>query len=145
MNTETTTVVEEPSSSDIETTTIKSERPTTNAPITVDLTTAKKVTVNKTSVKSAIKKKNAKKVKLSIKKIKGAKGYIVQFSKKKTFSKKNIIFTKTVKKANTIISNKKFKKTKRLFVRVKAYKMDRKKKVFAKNWSKVKRVKIKNK
>lgn len=91
-------------------------------------------------IKSATKKSEAKKVKLSIKKVKGAKGYRVQISAKKNFNKK--IVNKIVKNIKVTISNKKFKKAKKLFVRVKAYKLDGTKKVWSKKWSIVKKVKI---
>ena len=91
-------------------------------------------------IKSATKKGEAKKVKLSIKKVKGAKGYRVQISAKKNFNKK--IVNKIVKNIKVTISNKKFKKAKKLFVRVKAYKLDGTKKVWSKKWSIVKKVKI---
>lgn len=123
------------------TTPVKVEKPTEEVTTT---TAVRKITrPARTKVKSASKKKTSKKVKLSIKKVKGANGYRVQFSKKKKFTKKNILLTKIVKKAKVTINNKKLKKAKKLYVRVKAYKLNGKKKVWAKKWSKIKRVKIK--
>lgn len=122
------------------------EQPSTDAPTTkIEPTTAayvKKVTPPKRAkVKSATKKKAAKKVKISLKKIKGAKGYKVQFAATKKFKK--VLVKKTVKKVKVTITSKKFKNKKKLFVRVKAYKLDGKKKIWSKKWSKVMRVKIK--
>lgn len=126
------------------------ERPTIVEPITkepekVEPTTTKKankvVAPKQTKVQSASKKKDSKKVKISIKKIKKVNGYKVQFSTTKKFKK--VLVTKTVKKATVTITNNKFKRMKKLYVRVKAYKLDGKKKVLAKKWSVVKKVKIK--
>lgn len=116
--------------------------PATKAPeTTVAPTTKAAVKVGRTKVKSATKKKAAKKVKISLKKINGAKGYKVQFSTTKKFKK--TLVTKTVKKTKVTINSKKLKNKKKLFVRAKAYKLDGKKKVWSKKWSKVKKVKIK--
>lgn len=101
----------------------------------------KKVTPPKrVTIKSAIMKKNTKKVKLTLKRVQGVKGYKVQISKTKKF--KNVLVTKTVKRVKVTIRNKRLKNNKKLYVRVKAYKSDGKKKVWAKKWSKVKKVKI---
>lgn len=128
-----------------DTTTVTPVDSTTEEPTVVVPTTAvsKKVAPPKqTKVKKATRKA-AKKVKLSIKKVKGAKGYKVQFSKKKKFSKKNIVLTKIVRNANPTIKNSKLKKAKKLYVRVKAYKLNGTKKVWAKKWSKAIKVKVK--
>lgn len=104
-------------------------------------TTTSNVKVARTKVKKTTKKKTSKKVKLTLKKIKGATGYKVQFSKTKKFKK--VLVTKVVKKAKVTIKNKKLKNKKKLYVRVKAYKKVGKKKYYSSKWSKVKRVKIK--
>ena len=84
-----------------------------------------------TVVKKATKKKNTKKINLSFNKVKGAKKYQVQVSKSRKFTK--IIATKLVKKYKRVtISKKIFKKSKKLYVRVRA--------VGCKKWSKAKRV-----
>lgn len=102
----------------------------------------KKVTAPKrTTIKIAEMKKKTKKVKVTFKKVQGAKGYKVQISKTRKFKK--ALVTKTVKSAKAAIKNKKLQNTKKLYVRVKAYVLDGKKKVWAKQWSKVKKVKIK--
>lgn len=95
----------------------------------------------KTKVKWAKKKKATKKVKISIKKVKGANGYRVQFSTTKKFKK--VLVTKNIKKAKTTIKNKILKNKKKLYVRVKAYKINGRQKVLAKKWSKAKKVRIK--
>lgn len=90
------------------------------------------------------KKKSAKKVKLSLKKVKGAKGYQIAIYKTKKNAKKNkkAIVKKFVKKLKVTIKSKKLKNKKKLFVRARAYKLNGKKKVYG-SWSKIKRVKIK--
>ncbi len=117
----------------VETTTQASA--TTEAPKTT--TAAPKVTtkkaLGKTTVKSASKKKAATKVKLTFKKVKGAKKYQVQISKTKKFKK--VLVKKTVKKVKVTIKSKKVKNQKKLYVRVRA--------VGAKKWSKAKKIKIK--
>ena len=86
-----------------------------------------------TVVKKATKKKNAKKIRLSFRKVKGAKRYQVQVSENKKFT--SVIVTKTVKKYKKVtISKKAFEKKKELFVRVRA--------VGCKKWSKPKKVRI---
>ena len=95
----------------------------------------------RTKVKKATKQYASKKVKLTLKKIKGATGYKVQFSKTKKFKK--VLVTKTVKKTKVTIKNKKLKNKKKLYVRAKAYKKVGNKKYYSKKWSVVKKVKIK--
>lgn len=95
----------------------------------------------KTKVKSATKKAASKKAKISIKKVTGAAGYKLQFSTTKKFKK--ILLTKNVKKDKITVTSKKLKNKKKLYVRVKAYKLDGNTKVWAEKWSKVKKVKIK--
>lgn len=104
----------------------------TKAPVT---TPSKAVTkqLGKTTIKTASKKKKAKKLKITFKKVTGAKKYQVQIAKTKKFKK--ILVKKTVKKINVTISNKKLKNQKKLYVRVRA--------VGAVKWSNVKKIKIK--
>ncbi len=102
---------------------------------------SKKITVPKASVKSATKKKAAKKVKLTLKKLKGVK-YQVQISKSKKFSKKNILVKKTMKKVRFTLTSKKINKKKKLYVRVRAIKVV-KGKTYTGKWSKTKKVKVK--
>lgn len=122
--------------------------PTTVAPTTVAPTTTAKEKVTKPAKakikKINSKKKAAKKVKLSLKKIKGADGYQVAVYKTKKNAKKNkkAIVKKFVKKTKVTIKSKKLKNKKKLFVKARAFVLDGKKKVYGK-WSNVKRVKIK--
>lgn len=125
-----------------ETTTQKTNAGSTaNNGTTAKGTSVSNIKVARTQVKKATKKKTAKKVKLTLKRIKGATGYKVQFSKTKKFKK--VLVTKIVKKASVTIKNKKLKNQKKLYVRAKAYKLNGKKKVYSKKWSVVKKVKIK--
>ncbi|MCI9617291.1 MAG: hypothetical protein HFG31_04705 [Eubacterium sp.] len=99
----------------------------------------------KAKIKSiTAKKKSTKKVKLLLKKIRGAKGYQVAVYKIKKNAAKNkkVIVKKFVKKTSVTVTSKKLKNKKTLYVKVRAYKLDGKKKIYGK-WSKVKKVKIK--
>ena len=98
------------------------------------------VKVGKTVVKKAIKKKNAKKISLTLKRVKGATKYKVQIAKDKKFKK--TIVTKTTKKLTYSVSNSKFKKAKKLYARAKAI-VVKGKKTYQGKWSKPKQVKIK--
>ena len=105
-------------------------KPTTAKP----KATTKKVSLKKTKITKKITKKlSSKKVKLTFKKVKGAKKYTVQVSTSKKFKK--VLYKKTVKKTKVTLSSKKFKGKKKLYVRVKA--------VGAKKWSKVVKIKVK--
>ncbi len=97
----------------------------------------KKVTAPaRASFKSLTKGK--KKVKVKVNKVSGAKGYQIQYSTKKSFKgKKSVNITARTK---TI---KKLKSKKTYYFRVRAYKLNGKKKVYSKKWSKVKKVKVK--
>lgn len=96
-------------------------------------TTAKK-SLKKTKITKRSKKKLAsKKIKLTFKKVIGAKKYVVQVSTSKKFKK--VLYKKVVRKTKTTLSNKKIKNKKKLYVRVKA--------VGANKWSKPARIKIK--
>ena len=68
----------------------------------------------------------------------GVKGYKVEYSLKKNFKKPG-----SLTKAKSKIVIKKLKSKKTYYVRVKAYKLNGKKKVFSKKWSAVKKVKVK--
>lgn len=110
--------------------------PTTEKPTTKP---AVKVTAPKTSTISKLAK-GKKSAKISIKKVKGIKGYQIQYSTVKSFKKKN---TKTKTTTKNVLTIKKLKSKKVYYFRVKAYKMDGKKKVYSKKWSKVKKVRVK--
>ena len=131
----------------VETTTTKAVETTTNS--TAQTTTKKQrsqttktssVKVGKTVVKKAIKKKNAKKISLTLKRVKGATKYNVQIAKDKNFKK--TIVTKTTKKLTYSVSNSKFKKAKKLYARAKAI-VVKGEKTYQGKWSKPKQVKIK--
>ena len=133
--TETTSAVE----------TTKPQESNTNAQTTTkkqpsQTTKTSSVKVGKTVVKKAIKKKNAKKISLTLKRVKGATKYKVQIAKDKKFKK--TIVTKTTKKLTYSVSNSKFKKAKKLYARAKAI-VVKGKKTYQGKWSKPKQVKIK--
>ncbi len=83
-------------------------------------------------------KAKSKKITVTFGKVDGAKGYQIEYAlnKKMTKSKK----AKTTKKTSITIKN--LKKGKTYYVRVRAYKLDGKKKVYGK-WSSVKKIKVK--
>ena len=144
---ETTPEIETPTekteSSPAETT--KPQEPNTNAQTTTkkqpsQTTKTSSVKVGKTVVKKAIKKKNAKKISLTLKRVKGATKYKVQIAKDKKFKK--TIVTKTTKKLTYSVSNSKFKKAKKLYARAKAI-VVKGKKTYQGKWSKPKQVEIK--
>ena len=110
-------------------------KPTTAKPTTAKpKATTKKASLKQTKVtKKVTKKLSSKKVKLTFKKVKGAKKYTVQVSTSKKFKK--VLYKKTVKKTKVTLSSKKLKGKKKLYVRVKA--------VGAKKWSKVVKIKVK--
>ena len=116
-------------------------KPTTAKPTTAKPTvkptvkpTTKKASLKSTKVTKKVSKKlSSKKVKLTFKKVKGAKKYTVQVSTSKKFKK--VLYKKTVKKTKVTLSSKKLKNKKKLYVRVKA--------VGAKKWSKVVKIKVK--
>ena len=100
---------------------------------------------DKAKIKSiTAKKKSSKKLKLSLKKIRKAKGYQVAVyrTKNHAVNNKKAIVKKFVKKTSVVITSKKLKSKKTLYVKVRAYKLDGKKKIYGK-WSKIKKVKIK--
>jgi beta-glucanase (GH16 family) len=102
--------------------------------------TSRNISVGKTVVKSATKKKSAKKAKVILTGVKNATGYEVQISGSKSFKK--ILVQKKVKKVSFVISSKKLKKAKKLYVRARAYVINSQK-VYLGQWTKAKKVKIK--
>ena len=96
-----------------------------------------KVTAPKRATIKSLKR-GKKKAKITIKKVKGAKGYQIQYSRKRSFKGKKSKYSKT--RTRTI---KKLKSKKTYYFRVRAYKLNGKKKVYSKKWSKVKKVKVK--
>ena len=140
--TSTEKVTETSTKEDVETTTDSGKdestakptvKPTTPKATTAKPTT-KKVSLKQTKVtKKVTKKLSSKKVKLTFKKVSGAKKYTVQVSTSKKFKK--VLYKKTVKKTKVTLSSKKLKGKKKLYVRVKA--------VGAKKWSKAVKIKVK--
>ena len=128
---ETTSAVETTTNTNVQTTTKKQPSQTT---------IKSSVNVGKAVVKKAIKKKNAKKISLTLKRVKGATKYKVQIAKDKRFKK--TIVTKTTKKLTYSVSNSKFKKAKKLYARAKAI-VVKGGETYQGKWSKPKQVKIK--
>lgn len=83
------------------------------------------------------KNKNGRKISLSWKKIKGAKGYQIQYADNKKFKKKK---SKQISKTKYIITKCKKKTT--YYIRIRAYQSDGGKKFYG-NWSNVKKVNVK--
>ena len=102
------------------------------------------VSIGKTTVTKATKKKTAKKVKISLKNVQGANGYQIAIYKTKSNASKNVkaLVKKYYKKANATVKSAKFKKTKKLFARARAYRFVDGTTYFG-AWSAVKKVKIK--
>jgi len=102
-------------------------------------TSSKTVKVKAPSKVKLTSAKNGKGKKLTVKwkKVTGAKGYQLQYAMNKKFKKKKSVQTKKTK-----YTIKKLKKKKTYYIRVRAYKMNGRKKVYGK-WSTVKKVKIK--
>ena len=130
-------------------------KPTTETPITEAATTNKniqnasteiatettvrptvKITPAKVKVKKVARKAKGTKAKISLKKVKGATGYVVKISTSKKFKKKTTI-TKNVKL--TTFTLKKLKKNKKYYIKVRAVRKTGKTKVYG-LWSKPKRI-----
>ena len=117
---------------------------TTTKPVTSKYAKPSKVKI----IKTYSKKKSSKKIRLSIKKVTGAKGYQMAVFKTKTNAKKNkhslvkkVIKQRNVKKIKYTIKSKKFKNKKTLYVRIRAYKRYDNTNAYGK-WSDVKKIKI---
>ena len=133
-------------------TTIKPDNPTTKpaettAPVVKptkkdNSALIKQIKFSKPKVKKAVKKKSAKKIKITLKKkVAIANGYNVMVTKKK--KSKKAILRKNVKNKKTFkISSKKLKRLKKIYVKLRAFKFIDNVKYFGK-WSKPKKVKIK--
>ncbi len=99
----------------------------------------KKVSVKRVSIKN-LKRVSKTKLKVTYKKISGAKGYQITYSTNKKYKKKK---TKSVTASSTKKTLKKLKKGKTYYVKVRAYKKDsRGGKVYGK-YSKTKKIKLK--
>ena len=103
--------------------------------------TKKKVNVGKVKILS-VKRKSPKKLSIKIKKISNAKGYQIKVysSYKKAKKNKGAVVKKLYKKNvnKMTVSSKKIKNKKKLYLRIRAYRMDGKNKKFGK-WSKIKK------
>ena len=77
------------------------------------------------------KKSLKKKIKITLKRVTNAKGYIVQYSTSKKFTKKT---TKTINVAKTTVVLKKLKSNKKYYIRVRGYAVSNDEKVYGK-WS----------
>lgn len=99
----------------------------------------------KAAVKKVTKKKSAKKMTVTLKKVNGAVGYKVSVFKtaKNAKKKKGALVTKTTKSLKVTISSKKIKKLKVLYVRARAYVMHPEGFEVYGAWSAVKKVKAK--
>ncbi len=121
---------------------------TTRSPAAVkkDKLAAKKVMKQAKITKLTAKSKAKKKVAVSWKKVKGAKGYQVQVSAKKNFKK--VIYKKFVKKNKLTVKSSKIKSKKTYYVRVRAYatykdKNGKAQKVYSSWNKKIRKVKVK--
>lgn len=92
--------------------------------------------VPKVQIKKAKRYRNGKKVKILLKKVSRVSGYQVKISVTKKFKRKK---TKTLKFKKTKFSMKQLKQNKIYFVKVRAYVIVDKKKIYGK-WSKIKRI-----
>ena len=116
---------------------------TTVAKATEKVTKAEEPYPAKAVIKKIYKKKYAsKKIKMSVKKAKNALGYQAVVFKSKKNAKKLVkpIYQKSFLKTKFTLKSKKFKKKKKLFVRVIAFNNTK-----VGKWSKIKKVKIKKK
>ena len=119
--------------------------PTKQSTVTPSITSGNKSVTAKVSNKKTLPKvnlrvskhKKGRKLVVRWNAVKGAKGYQLQYALNKKFKKKKSVQTKKTK-----YTIKKLKKKKTYYIRVRAYKMNGKKKVYGK-WSKVKVVKRK--
>ena len=105
-------------------------------------TNIKSTAIKKAKIKNLKAKAKGKKITVSWKKIKIAKGYQVQVATNKKFKKKKIVFDKFTKKRKLIIKSSKIKRKKTYYVRVRAYAKTNGKKAYG-NWSKVVKKKVK--
>ena len=97
-----------------------------------------KVIVKKSAIRKAVRTKNNKKIKITLKKVAGVKGYQIQYATSKKFTRKT---TKTVKVKKNIKTVTKLKR-KVYYIRDRAYKTV-KGKIYYSKWSNVKKVRIK--
>ncbi|MCR5429898.1 MAG: hypothetical protein K6E58_01515 [Eubacterium sp.] len=156
--TSTTPTTEAPTTEEPTTEAPTTETPTTEAPTTAKptaaptttkssevSTTTKTAKPGRATVKKAVKKKkSAKKIKVTLKKVKGAVGYQVAVYKSKKNAKKNkkALVKKYYKKLKFTVKSKKFKNKKTLWVKARAFALNGNAKKFG-TWSKPKKTKKK--
>lgn len=116
------------------------ETPSTQQPQTTE-PQAQTVSAPAKTVIKKLKNRKGKKLQVKFKKVFGADGYEIAYSKGVNFGKKKTT-VKSYNAAKNVRTIKKLKKGKRYFVKVRAYKMNGTQKVYGK-WSQVKVVKIK--
>ncbi len=116
------------------------EAPSTQQPQTTE-PQAQTVSAPAKTVIKKLKNRKGKKLQVKFKKVSGADGYEIAYSKGVNFGKKKTT-VKSYNAAKNVRTIKKLKKGKRYFVKVRAYKMNGTQKVYGK-WSQVKVVKIK--
>ena len=97
-----------------------------------------KVIVKKSAIRKAVRTKNNKKIKITLKKVAGVKGYQIQYATSKKFTRKTTKMVKVKKNIKTITKLKR----KVYYIRVRAYKTV-KGKIYYSKWSNVKKVRIK--
>ena len=141
-----------PTSSNVETTptptsnkpeTTPTEKPTPTAEVTPstepETIEDDEVEAPSSPTVKSVKNTKGKKIKVSWKKVKGAKGYQVQYALNKSFTKSK----KSGSTTKLTLTKKGFKKKKTYYVRVRAYTKDSSDNKVYGEWSKVKKVKIK--
>ena len=143
---EQTTKTPETTTKIAETTTKKPEQTTNKQEQTIKVTEAtnndgaNQSTIQPTADKNILtvgkakitkKKSLKKKIKITLKRVTNAKGYIVQYSTSKKFTKKT---TKTINVAKTTVVLKKLKSNKKYYIRVRGYAVSNDEKVYGK-WS----------
>ena len=123
-----------------ETATQKPSEVTTQAGGATTAKAAVKVPSKVTVKKISKRKKSAKKIKVTLKKVAGVKGYQVRVLKSK--KAKKALVTKNTTKTKVTIKSKKIKGKKTIFVQARAYVMDGATKIYG-AWGKVKKSKAK--
>ncbi len=97
--------------------------------------------IGRSKISKAVRTKDKKKIKIVLKKIKGAAGYQIKYATSKKFGKK---VTKTINSKKVKVTLKKLKTKKKYYIKARAYSRFYGKKVYGK-WSKVRVVKVKKK
>lgn len=120
--------------SEKDTTNVKNNSANNNTNVNQYSSNSSKVTIKRVKIKKLKRLSNKKHAKITLKKIKGAKGYQIKYSTSKKFKKK---VTKTVNTTKRIKTVKKLKTYKKYYFKARAYKLVNGKKNFGK-WSKVK-------